>query len=62
MLCGEAAQRAVGLAVELDEDVVPDLEHVRIVTIHEMGSIAAANPKGIIIMWAPTVTWDTRGT
>lgn len=31
MLRGQHLEAAVGLAVELDENVVPDLQHVRVV-------------------------------
>ena len=41
---GKRSQAAVGLAIILDKDVVPDLKNVRIILIDEMGGIAAADP------------------
>jgi len=42
VLVGQRPQRAALLAVELDEDQVPDLDHVRVVRVHERGRVPAA--------------------
>jgi hypothetical protein len=45
MLRRQHSQRPIGLPVELDEDVVPDLEHVGIVGVDQAGGVAAADAK-----------------
>ena len=43
MLGGKWLQRAVGFAIELDEHVVPDFEHIRIAAVHKMRGVAATD-------------------
>jgi hypothetical protein len=43
VLGGQRAQRAVGQTLELDEDVVPDLDHVRVALVHHRAGVAAAD-------------------
>ena len=43
VLCGQRAQLAVLLAVELDEHVVPDLDEVRVVHVDQLGHLAATD-------------------
>jgi hypothetical protein len=43
VLGGEGTERAVVLAVELDEDVVPDLEDIGVVLVDEVRRVSAAD-------------------
>ena len=43
MLLSQGLEAAVGLAVELHEDQVPDLEHVGVVLIDEVSGVAASD-------------------
>ena len=44
MLVGERCQRAGGVAVVLDEHQVPDLQHIGVVHVHQLGHLAVPDP------------------
>ena len=44
VLLGERLEAAVGLAVELHEDQVPDLQHVGVVLVDEVCRVAPSDP------------------
>ena len=44
VLLGQRLEAAVGLAVELHEDQVPDLQHVGIVLVDEVRRVAPSDP------------------
>ena len=48
MLRRQSAKRAIWFAVELDENVIPDLQHVGIILIDKMCSIT---PSDTIVMY-----------
>ena len=54
MLRGQRLERAVGLAVELDEDVVPDLEHIGVARVHEVRGVASAADPVVVDLGART--------
>mmetsp|Transcript_7113 Transcript_7113/g.14857 ORF Transcript_7113/g.14857 Transcript_7113/m.14857 type:complete len:207 (+) Transcript_7113:2295-2915(+) len=44
MLCGERAKRPIRLTVELNEHIVPNLNHIWKIRIDKLGSIPISNP------------------
>jgi len=43
MLCGKWAEGAVFFTVELDEHVVPNLEHIGVILVDKVSGVASTN-------------------
>ena len=56
MLGGQRLERAIRLAIELDEHMVPDLEHIGVARVDEMRGVAAAADAVVVNLGA----WAAR--